>query len=123
MQDCTRQESASDQPPLIHFYGKSDIKPLIRSAQPKVTILTFPGTNCEMDSKRAFVKAGADADIMILRNLTQFQLDESIREMAAKIKNSQILMLPGGFSGGDEPDGSAKFITAVFRNPLIYEKG
>ena len=108
-------------PPLIQYYQRSELKPKASFAKPRVSIFAFPGTNCEMDSKRAFEKAGAKADIMILKNLTPMQLDASIKEMALMIKNSQILMLPGGFSGGDEPDGSAKFITAVFRNPVIKQ--
>lgn len=95
--------------------------PAIKLAVPKVVIPAFPGTNCEMDSARAFRKAGADADIHIIRNMTTAQLEESIRELEQKIRQSQIIMLPGGFSGGDEPDGSAKFITAVFKNPAIKE--
>jgi phosphoribosylformylglycinamidine synthase len=74
-----------------------------------------------MDSKRAFEKAGAVADIQILRNLNQTELIDSIDEMVRMIRSSQIIMIPGGFSGGDEPDGSAKFITAVFRNPAVTE--
>ena len=74
-----------------------------------------------MDSARAFRKAGADAEIHIIRNLTTAQLEDSIRELEKKIRESQIIMIPGGFSGGDEPDGSAKFITAVFRNPAIKD--
>ena len=74
-----------------------------------------------MDSKRAFERAGGEADIHMIRNLNELALVESISELATKIKQSQIIMIPGGFSGGDEPDGSAKFITAVFRNPLISE--
>jgi phosphoribosylformylglycinamidine synthase len=74
-----------------------------------------------MDSKRAFEKAGAVADIQVLRNLSQAELIDSIDEMVKKIRESQIIMIPGGFSGGDEPDGSAKFITAVFRNPAVTE--
>ena len=74
-----------------------------------------------MDSKRAFERAGAQADIHIIRNMTQNQLIDSIKELEAKIRESQIIMIPGGFSGGDEPDGSAKFITAVFRNPRIKD--
>ncbi len=95
--------------------------PTVRIAKPRVFIPVFPGTNCEMDSKRAFERAGAETEIQILRNLNQTDLIESIREMAEKIRNSQIIMIPGGFSGGDEPDGSAKFITAVFRNPSVRE--
>ena len=90
-------------------------------AKPRIVIPTFPGTNCEMDSKRAFERAGGIADIQLIRNLTQDALRASIDELAAKIRNSQIIMLPGGFSGGDEPEGSAKFITAVFRNPDVAE--
>ena len=95
--------------------------PLVKPAKPKVVIPTFPGTNCEVDSARAFRKAGAEADIHIIQNLTPQQLQESIDSLEKKIKESQIIMIPGGFSGGDEPDGSAKFITAVFRNPKIRE--
>lgn len=95
--------------------------PAIKIAKPRVLIPAFPGTNCEMDSKRAFERAGAQADIHIIRNMTQSQLIDSIQELERKIKESHIIMIPGGFSGGDEPDGSAKFITAVFRNPRIKE--
>jgi len=105
----------------VSYYGRNTFRPVDKIARPKVTIMTFPGTNCEADSVRAFEKAGADAGAMIFRNLTAGQLNESIHEMARRIKESQILMIPGGFSGGDEPDGSAKFITAVFRNPMIAE--
>ena len=93
----------------------------VRIAKPRVVIPAFPGTNCEMDSARAFRKAGAEADIHIIRNQTTAQLEESIRQLEQKIRSSQIIMIPGGFSGGDEPDGSAKFITAVFRNPGISD--
>ena len=95
--------------------------PALKVARPKVIIPAFPGTNCEMDSKRAFERAGADAEIFLIRNMDQNVLNESIRGLTEKIKESQIVMIPGGFSGGDEPDGSAKFITAIFRNPSIKE--
>ena len=95
--------------------------PLVKVARPKVVIPTFPGTNCEVDTARAFTKAGAEADIHIIRNLTTEQLEDSISELEKKIRESQIIMIPGGFSGGDEPDGSAKFIAAVFKNPNIKE--
>ena len=91
------------------------------SAKPRVFIPAFPGTNCEVDSKRAFDRAGALTTVQNITNLTQESLDRSITEMVRNIKNSQIVMIPGGFSGGDEPDGSAKFITAVFRNPRVTE--
>lgn len=105
----------------LHYTERNTSGPKIRVARPKVVIPAFPGTNCEMDSARAFEKAGAEADIHIIRNLTAAQLEDSILELERKIRESQIIMIPGGFSGGDEPDGSAKFITAVFRNPRIKD--
>lgn len=95
--------------------------PLIGTPSPNVLIPAFPGTNCEMDSLRAFQREGGKGEILVLRNLTPSALSQSIDVLAQKIKESQIIMLPGGFSGGDEPEGSAKFITAVFRNPKIME--
>ena len=103
------------------YTERNSAGPAVKIARPKVVIPAFPGTNCEVDSARAFRRAGADADIHIIRNLTTVQLEDSIRELERKIRESQIIMIPGGFSGGDEPDGSAKFITAVFRNPAIKD--
>ena len=88
-------------------------------AKPKVLIPVFPGTNCEFDSARAFERAGAEADIVVIRNQTPEQLKESIDVIKAKLAESQILMFPGGFSAGDEPDGSGKFITSFLRNEAI----
>ena len=90
-------------------------------AKPRVFIPVFPGQNCEYDSARAFEEAGAVADVFIIRNLTAQAIDESVEKMVSMIKNSQIVMLPGGFSAGDEPDGSGKFIATMFRNPRIKE--
>ena len=90
-------------------------------ARPRVIIPVFPGTNCEYDTARAFEQAGAVADILVVNNLTSETVAESAKALVAAIKNSQIIMLPGGFSGGDEPDGSAKFITAFFRAPEVTE--
>ncbi len=90
-------------------------------ARPKVFIPVFPGTNCEYDTKRAFEKAGADVKTVVFRNLTESQITESAHAFEAAIRESQILMLSGGFSAGDEPDGSAKFIASVFRNPGIMD--
>jgi phosphoribosylformylglycinamidine synthase len=105
----------------VSYSIRASHKPAVKIVRPTVYIPVFPGTNCEMDSRRAFEKAGAVTDVQILHNLTPKSLTESIEEMAARIRKSQIIMIPGGFSGGDEPDGSAKFITAVFRNPQIKE--
>ena len=89
------------------------------SIRVKLFIPVFPGTNCEIDTARAFEKAGAKTDILVVRNLTPSAIEETIKEMAKRIAKSQIVMLPGGFSGGDEPDGSGKFIATTFRNPVI----
>ena len=90
-------------------------------ARPRVIIPVFPGTNCEYDTARAFEQAGAEAEILVVNNLTSATVAESAQALVKAIKNSQIIMLPGGFSGGDEPDGSAKFITAFFRAPEVTE--
>ena len=107
--------------PKISYHKRFETGPAIRTAKPRVLIPTFPGTNCEVESKATFEGVGALADVHIIRNMTSHDLEESIREMEKKIRESQIVMIPGGFSGGDEPDGSAKFITAVFRNPRIKD--
>ena len=106
----------------VEKFKYTERSPRIHSAykvKPRVVIPVFPGTNCEYDTKLQFEAAGADADIFVLKNLTPSLLAESLEEFAKLINNSQIFMLPGGFSGGDEPDGSGKFITAVLRNPQI----
>lgn len=90
-------------------------------ARPRVIVPVFPGTNCEFDTTRAFERAGADVETMIIRNLTAHDVTESTQALEQAIRNSQMIMLPGGFSGGDEPDGSAKFIADFFRSPAITE--
>ena len=96
--------------------------PAVKCAKPRVLIPVFPGTNCEYDSARAMEKAGAEADIVVIRNLTADDVAKSVETVSRKIAESQMIFIPGGFSGGDEPDGSAKFITAFFRNPEIKEQ-
>lgn len=100
------------------FLRKSKIK----IAKPKIFIPVFPGTNCEYDSAKVWRRAGGDPKIFVVRNLTPQAVEESISAMAEEISQSQIIMLPGGFSGGDEPDGSGKFIAAMFRNPRVAEE-
>ena len=95
--------------------------PREKFAKPRVLIPVFPGTNCEYDTARAFSRAGADAEVFVVRNLMAAEVAESAAAFAQKIGQSQIIALPGGFSGGDEPDGSGKFITAFFRNPAITD--
>ena len=90
-------------------------------ARPKVLIPVFPGTNCEYDSAKAVRDAGAEPEIMVINNLTPEGISRSIDAFSSKLKQSQMIFIPGGFSGGDEPDGSGKFITAFFRNAEIRE--
>ncbi|MCF0142243.1 MAG: phosphoribosylformylglycinamidine synthase subunit PurQ, partial [Parasporobacterium sp.] len=94
----------------------------IKTARPKVLIPVFPGTNCEFDSAKAVEAAGAEAEIFVINNLTADDTSRSVETFASKISDSQIIFIPGGFSGGDEPDGSGKFITAFFRNEAIKEQ-
>ena len=96
--------------------------PRIKTASPRVLIPVFPGTNCEYDSANAFLKAGANPEIFVINNLTAQGVADSADRFAAQLAASQILFLPGGFSGGDEPDGSGKFITAFLRSPRIAEE-
>ncbi len=91
------------------------------AAKPKVLIPAFPGTNCEYDSAKAMVDAGADAKIIVINNLSAAGIQESVEQFARELKTAQMVFIPGGFSGGDEPDGSAKFITAFFRNAAVKE--
>ncbi len=103
------------------FTERNTSSPVIKAAKPKVFIPVFPGTNCEVDTARAFEKAGAEVEMLIVKNLTQSGIEETIERMEQIIRQSQMIMLPGGFSGGDEPDGSGKFIATTFRNPRVSE--
>lgn len=103
------------------FETKEIKKPTIKIAKPKVFIPVFPGTNCEYDSARAFKKEGAEVTELVFNNMNKESLNESILKMEEIIRKSQIIMLPGGFSAGDEPDGSGKFIANVFRNERIKD--
>ncbi len=96
-------------------------KPAIRTARPKVLIPVFPGTNCEFDSAKYAERAGAEAEIFVINNLSASSIAKSVEDFAKKVSESQIIFVPGGFSGGDEPDGSGKFITAFFRNAEIKQ--
>ncbi|CEP49740.1 phosphoribosylformylglycinamidine synthase [Paraclostridium sordellii] len=118
----TRVESIKEKIETISFITDTKgYKSGISLASPKVFIPTFPGTNCEYDSARVFEKAGAKTSIKVFKNLTDKDIESSIDSMVKEIKSSQIIMLPGGFSAGDEPDGSGKFIATVFKNPKIAE--
>ena len=108
----TKVKETEAELPVFGYNGGCTAAPAVKVAKPKVLIPVFPGTNCEYDSARAMEAAGADPDD-VMRSVEQF---------AEKIAQSQMIFIPGGFSGGDEPDGSAKFITAFFRNPAIKEQ-
>ncbi len=105
----------------VSYESGEKVAPSIKVARPKVLIPVFPGTNCEYDSARAAERAGLEAETVIIRNLTASAIAESTEYFAKKLADSQIVFIPGGFSGGDEPDGSGKFITAFFRSPEVKD--
>ena len=117
----TLAEVPAGTPETYSYENKEHLSPAIKVASPRVLIPVFPGTNCEYDTARAFEQAGAIADVFVIRNLNGSDIEESVAEFARRLERSQIVMIPGGFSGGDEPDGSGKFITAFFRNPRIKD--
>ena len=114
-------EFANDKIEAFEYNAKERKAPAIKAAKPKVLIPVFPGTNCEYDTAKAMERAGAEADIFVINNLSAQSISESVDEFAARINKSQVIFIPGGFSGGDEPEGSAKLITAFFRNDAIKE--
>ncbi|MGN0796111.1 MAG: phosphoribosylformylglycinamidine synthase [Christensenellales bacterium] len=105
----------------VSYKAKSVYVSNVKAAKPKVFIPAFPGTNCELDTMRRFTAAGAEAEIFVVKNLTSSDVEESVEEIVKRIKKANIIAFPGGFSGGDEPDGSGKFIATTFRNPKIKE--
>ncbi len=108
--------------PETYSYDKRNITVATEKfAKPRIFIPVFPGTNCEYDTARVFESAGGVADVFVIRNLSGEDVSYSMREMEKRINNSQIVMIPGGFSGGDEPEGSGKFIATAFRNPLVKD--
>ncbi|MDR2183695.1 MAG: phosphoribosylformylglycinamidine synthase [Clostridiales bacterium] len=116
---ATKAERIEYVPPV--YEAKSVIVAKNRVARPGVFIPVFPGSNCEWDMARCFEDAGAEAEIFVINNLTSEGLAESVAQMARRIGQAQIVAIPGGFSAGDEPEGSAKFISAVFRNEAIRD--
>ena len=112
-------KTREDKPETVSFEAKERKAPAVKSAKPKVLIPVFPGTNCEYDSAKAVRDAGAEPEIFVINNLTADGVKKSAETFASKIKTSQAIFVPGGFSGGDEPDGSGKFITAFFRGEAV----
>jgi phosphoribosylformylglycinamidine synthase len=107
--------------PNYTFATTESISARIKAVKPKVLIPAFPGTNCEYDSARVCREAGCEAEIKVIKNLTAEDITDSVNEFAKAVADSQIIFIPGGFSGGDEPDGSGKFITAFFRNAVVKD--
>ena len=110
-----------DRPTYAPYTDGKIVGSSVKIAKPRVCIPVFPGTNCEYDSARAWERVGAIPEIFVVRNLTPKAVEETVAELAASIRRAQILMLPGGYSGGDEPDGTGKFIAAMFRAPALAE--
>ena len=117
----TKAEAPMTAAPYVPFGTREAKRPAVRVAKPRVFIPAFPGTNCEMDSARAFRRAGAEVETFIFKNLTPQGVEESAQALERGIRNAQIVMLPGGFSAGDEPDGSGKFIATALRNPRVAD--
>lgn len=117
---CTSVGTKEDVKPISYTerYAKA---PHIGVSKPKALVPVFPGTNCEYDTKRALERAGANAEVFVVNNLSPQHVAQSAKEMRRIIDECQMIVIPGGFSGGDEPEGSAKFITSFFRNPEITD--
>ncbi len=115
-------ESKKEEIKAYSYKASSYPSPKVGVAKPKFLIPVFPGTNCEYDTEKAIAFAGGEAEIFVINNMTAADVTSSAEAFAEKISKSQVIFVPGGFSGGDEPEGSGKFITAFFRNPLIHEK-
>ncbi len=114
--------SKTDDVPAFSYDKREAVVPAVKVSKPKMLIPVFPGTNCEYDTAKAAARAGLDPDIFVINNLTAAGVAASAEEFARRIGESQIIFVPGGFSGGDEPDGSGKFITAFFRNGMVAEQ-
>ena len=115
---CNTSSTQPD-PENFSYIAQDRAAPAVRSAKPRVLIPVFPGTNCEYDSAKAMRDAGAEPEIFVINNRSADQVAESVERFAESMKKAQIVFIPGGFSGGDEPDGSGKFITAFFRNAAV----
>ncbi|MCR4926176.1 MAG: phosphoribosylformylglycinamidine synthase subunit PurQ, partial [Clostridiales bacterium] len=118
----TKSKKVPDMSVDVPLFSERNTKaPSIKVAKPKVVIPVFPGTNCELDTARAFENAGGETEIIIMKNLTPQGIEQTVQRLEKAIRNAQIVMIPGGFSGGDEPDGSGKFIATTLRNARIKD--
>ena len=118
---CNIDTEKTDIPAAEYRFEGTRKAPAIKTAEPKVLIPVFPGTNCEYDSAKAMAAAGAAPEIFLIKNRSADDIADSVKEFAHKVRESQMIFIPGGFSGGDEPDGSGKFITAFFRNEAVKD--
>ena len=118
---CNISQDSGETIPALSYTQRNTAKPRVRCAHPRVLIPVFPGTNCEYDSAKAVARAGAVPEIFVIRNRTAEEIAASVDAFAEAVGRSQAIFIPGGFSGGDEPDGSGKFITAFFRNDKIKD--
>ena len=119
---CNIDQGAGEKIPAFSYEAKTRRAPAIKAAKPRVLIPVFPGTNCEYDTAKALSTAGAEPEIIVLNNLTAAGIAESVSHFAKRLQQAQMVFIPGGFSGGDEPDGSGKFITAFFRSGAVKEQ-
>ena len=115
---------AAEDRPIPDFRAEAGVRPApkVRTARPRVLIPVFPGTNCEYDTAKALREAGAEPELVIIRNLTAADVAHSVEHAAKRLRDAQMVVFPGGFSAGDEPDGSGKFITAFFRSAAVKEE-
>ena len=116
------KENPKTEMQTFSYKTENRVSPAIKTAKPKVLIPVFPGTNCEYDSAKAMHDAGAEPEIFVINNRSAENVAKSVEEFANSLKTAQMVFIPGGFSGGDEPDGSGKFITAFFRNAAVKEQ-
>ena len=108
--------------PVFSYEAKERVAPTVKCARPRALIPVFPGTNCEYDAAKALERAGAEAQVLVINNLSAEGVARSVERFAQALKQAQMIFIPGGFSSGDEPDGSGKFITAFFRNAAVKEE-
>ena len=116
------KENPKTETQTFSYKAETCVAPAVKTAKPKVLIPVFPGTNCEYDSAKAMRDAGAEPEIFVINNRSAENVAKSVEEFANSLKSAQMVFIPGGFSGGDEPDGSGKFITAFFRSAAVKEQ-
>lgn len=119
---CNIEQKSGKIETITYGFDGKRVAPAVKCVRPRFLIPAFPGTNCEYDSARAVERAGAESKIFVINNLSADGIRRSAEEFAKEIARSQVVFIPGGFSGGDEPDGSGKFITAFFRSPAVREE-